>query len=124
MANDPERPQHWPSDVEPLFIEDMQKLGRNKRNELFWDGKPIVTRNQYVFTNYQRALAILAIIASVATILTGLNNAAVFMCGRGVDWLGCPLLPQPAAAKIFLELPPTPAPAVPGPPKGRAKTSN
>jgi len=123
VESDPERPKHWPGDVEPLFIEDMQKLGRNNKNELFWDGKPIVTRNQYVFTNYQRALAILAIIASLATILTGLNNAAVFMCGRGVNWLGCPLVSQPAP-KIFLELPPISAPSATVQPKSGPKASN
>jgi len=123
VENDPDRPSHWPDGVERLFIEDMQKLGRNSKNELFWDGKPIVTRNQYVFTNYQRALAILAIIASLATILTGLNNASVFMCGRGVNWLGCPLAAQPEP-KIILELPATPVAAAPAPRKSGPKPSD
>jgi hypothetical protein len=86
-----ERPDHWPADVEPIVVEDIEKLGRNLKNELFWDGKRLITRSQYLFTWPQALLAFLAAIASLATIATGLNNASIFMCGRGVTWLGCPV---------------------------------
>jgi hypothetical protein len=54
MPDEPEQlPEHWPEGVFPLYIEEFQKLGRDKKNALFWDGKPLVTKNQYVFTSYQ-----------------------------------------------------------------------
>jgi hypothetical protein len=90
-----ERPSHWPPDVEPLVLEEIEKLGRNPKNELFWDGKRLITRSQYVFTWFQTFLAILAAIASLATIATGLNNASIFLCGCGYTWLGCPATPAP-----------------------------
>ena len=87
-----DRPRHWPPDVEPLVIEEFEKLGRNARNELFWDGRPLVTRSQYLFTWPQIGLAILAALASIATLATGLNNASIFLCARGNTWLGCPVI--------------------------------
>lgn len=84
-------PKHWPVGVEPLSIEEFDKLGLNARNELFWDGKRLVTRNRIYLTWPQAGLAILAAIASFATIATGLNNASVFLCGRNLHWLGCPV---------------------------------
>jgi hypothetical protein len=93
----PPRPSHWPPDVEPLVIEEFDKLGRNARNELFWDGRRLVTRSQFLLTWPQRGLAVLAALASLATVATGLNNAAVFLCARGKTWLGCPA----PAAPVF-----------------------
>ncbi len=93
------RPPHWPDDVEPLAIDELDKLGRNRRNELFWDGRRL--RTQYSFTWPQTLLALLAAIASLATIGTGLNNFSLFLCARDVTVLGCPRPPTPA-------LPPSP----------------
>jgi hypothetical protein len=85
-----DRPKHWPPDVEPLTVEEFEKLGRNAQNELFWDGRPLVTRSQYLFTWPQIGLAVLAALASVATVATGVNNASIYLCARGKTWLGCP----------------------------------
>jgi len=93
-----EKPAHWPGDVEPLVLEEFEKLGRDPENRLFWDGKHLVTRNQYIFTWPQKILAFLAALASIATVATGVNNASVFMCARGIAWLGCPALPVAANA--------------------------
>jgi hypothetical protein len=106
MADEPARPAHWPEDVDPLYIEDFQKLGRNEKNELFWDGKPLVTKSQYIFTGYQIFLSVLAIIASIATIATGLNDTSVFLCGRDVRLLSCPVPESSQPIKIILQLPP------------------
>lgn len=93
------KPAHWPADVEPLVIEEFDKLGRNARNELFWDGQRLVTRSQFLLTWPQRGLAVLAALASIATVATGLNNASIYLCARGKTWLGCPVtVTIPAAA--------------------------
>jgi hypothetical protein len=105
MPDDPEQPPaHWPEGVFPLYIEEFQKLGRDKKNALFWDGKPFVTKNQYVFTGYQIFLSILAIIASIATISTGTNNLSLFLCARGVNLLGCPVVTPNQSTKIIVEV--------------------
>ncbi len=71
------KPPHWPDDVEQLSIDELDKLGRNRNNELFWDGKRL--RTQYTFTWPQTFLAAPAAIASLATVATGLNNFSLFL---------------------------------------------
>jgi hypothetical protein len=104
-----DKPPHWPANVEPLVLEEFEKLGRDANNRLFWDGKHLVTRNQYIFTGPQAALAVLAAIASLATIITGLNNASVFLCARGIAWLGCPAPAPPAIVYLMPQPAPTTA---------------
>jgi hypothetical protein len=111
-----DKPAHWPADVEPLVIEEFDKLGRNSKNELFWDGRRLITRSQFLLTWPQTMLAILAAIASLATIATGLNNASIFLCGRGITLLGCPARPSsasPAASLRSYQLPASIAPPAP-----------
>jgi hypothetical protein len=86
------KPPHWPDDVEPMAVEEFEKLGINAKNELFWDGRPIELRRSIVLTTPQRFIAFLAILATLATIATGFNNATVFLCGRGIQWLSCPVV--------------------------------
>ena len=100
------RPNHWPSGVEPITMEELEKLGRNANGELFWEGKRLITRSQFHFTLPQVCLAILAAIASLATIATGLNNASVFLCARNIAWLGCP---NPVVSTVPLAMPGVPA---------------
>lgn len=96
-----DRPPHWPAGVEPLSIEQFEKLGVNARSELFWDGRRLITHNRLSLSLPQSLLAILAAFASLATVMTGVNNASVFLCARGIHWLGCPAnaAPPPAAVK-------------------------
>ncbi|MBV9812951.1 MAG: hypothetical protein JO326_09365 [Acetobacteraceae bacterium] len=89
-----ERPPNWPEGVEPISLEGLERLGINGRDELFWDGRRLITRRQIDFTGWQRVLAVLAALASIASIATGLNNAATYLCGRDIHWLGCPATTQ------------------------------
>ena len=88
----------WPKDVEPILLEELGKLGVNSRNELFWDGKRVSTRLELTWP--QKLLAVLAAIASLATVATGLNNASVFLCARGITWLSCPLASASVAPSV------------------------
>jgi hypothetical protein len=113
-----DKPPHWPADVEPLVIEEFEKLGRNARNELFWDGRRLISRSQYLFTWPQVGLAVLAAMASLATVATGLNNASIFLCARGHAWLGCPIAPATMPPAIAAPAPASPS-ATSAPPAGR-----
>jgi hypothetical protein len=101
-----DRPTNWPKDVDPITIEELDKLGRNANNELFWDGRRLITRSQLRLTIPQTLLAILAVIASLATIATGLNNASVFLCGRHIEWLGCPVMATALPGAVVVPSPP------------------
>ena len=100
-----DKPGNWPPDVEPLVNEEFEKLGRNSRNELFWDGKRLITRSQFLLTWPKRIIAILAAIASLATIATGLNNASIFLCARGITWLGGPATLAPPLRRQRRQIP-------------------
>ena len=74
-----------------MALEDLERLGTDDTNRLYWDGKLI--RTPLVLTTPQNVLAVLAALASIATVVTGFNNAAVFLCARHIDWLSCPAPP-------------------------------
>jgi hypothetical protein len=103
----PERPPGWPKDVEPMVLQDLNRLGTDSRNQLFWDGKLVRTRLTLTFP--QTVIAILAAIASLATIFTELNNASIYLCGRGVTLLGCPAPVVSAPPTIIPGSPQAPA---------------
>ena len=90
MSDQP--PKGWPPGVHQVSFNDVGRFGVGEKNELFWDGKKVVTKNQVSLSVFQAALAILA---TVATIFGGINNAATFLCARNVHWLSCP---APAAS--------------------------
>jgi hypothetical protein len=83
-------PNAPPTGIQPVSLDDLGRLGINKNNELFWDGKRLVTSRRISLTVPQTVLAVLAALASLATVVTGVNNAAVFLCARDIHWLTCP----------------------------------
>ena len=83
-----------------MVLQDLKRLGTDKNNRLYWDGK--LVRTPLTLTTPQTMLALLAALASIASIFTGLNSASIFLCGRDIHWLGCPaavstVAPPPAA---------------------------
>lgn len=68
--------------------QDLKRLGTDAKNQLYWDGERVRTR--LTLSLPQTIVAVLAALASLATIFTGLNNASIFLCARGVTLLGCP----------------------------------
>ena len=93
------RPEHphpgqWPPGVEPIGIEDLGRIGINRANELFWDGRRIEIRRSLALTGLQKAVAaivtVAAILGSLGSIAAGLNSASLFACARGIDFFHCP----------------------------------
>jgi hypothetical protein len=87
-------PAGWPAGIEPIGIDDLRRLGINRDNELFWDGRRVEVRRRLVLTRFQTVVTaivtVCAILGGLGGFVTGLNNASVFLCGRGLHWLGCP----------------------------------
>ncbi len=87
-------PDGWPSDVTPISVEELDRLGLNEKNQLFWDGKRIEVRNRLDLTRLQKAFAIIvsifAVLGAMGGFMTGFNNASIFLCARGIHWLSCP----------------------------------
>jgi hypothetical protein len=84
----------WPHDIRPIGVEDLGRLGLNADNQLFWDGKRIEVRQEFTLTRLQKVLAVIvsifAVLGGLGSFVTGFNNASVFFCSRGHDWLSCP----------------------------------
>ncbi len=87
-------PTDWPAGVEQIGLEDLGRLGINKNDQLFWDGRRIELRQSLALTGFQKAIAgtaaLCAVLGALGGFVTGFNNASVFLCTRGVDWLTCP----------------------------------
>ena len=83
----------WPTEVRPSGVEDLERLGLNSENQLFWDGKRIEVRQTLTLTKLQKWLTVIvsvcAILGGLGGFVTGFNNATVFLCGRGITWLSC-----------------------------------
>lgn len=77
-----------PEGVRGINQDELDLLGLNDGNELFWNGRRVVTKLR--LTVPQQLIAVLAVLASLATIATGAQNGAVFLCGRGFVW-ACPV---------------------------------
>ncbi len=90
----------WPADVTPIGVEDLDRLGLDGRNQLFWDGKRVEVRNRLDLTWLQKLLAVVvsffAVLGALGGFVTGFNNASVFLCARDIHWLSCPA-PAPVA---------------------------
>jgi hypothetical protein len=87
-------PPNWPTGVEPIGLDDLNRLGIDAGRQLYWDGHRIEIRRMIVLTRLQKwfatGAAIVGLLAGLATIATGINNASVFLCARGISVLTCP----------------------------------
>ena len=92
----------WPADVKPISVEDLGRLGLNPDNQLFWDGKRIEVRQPLVLTGLQKTVAVFAtvfaVLGGLGGFVSGINNAAIFLCARDLHWLTCPPVANPAPA--------------------------
>lgn len=88
------QPPNWPRGVEPIGIEDLNRLGIDLQHQLYWDGHRIEIRRLVVLTRFQKwfaaGVAIVGLLAGFATIATGVNNASLFLCARHIAVLTCP----------------------------------
>jgi hypothetical protein len=84
----------WPPGVEPIGMEDLDRIGIDAEHQLYWDGRRIEIRRFLVLTGLQKwfaaMAAIVGLMAGLSTIATGINNASIFLCARHVTYLTCP----------------------------------
>jgi hypothetical protein len=75
-------------------MEDLNRLGIDGNHQLYWDGHRIEIRRAIVLTRFQAwvtsVVTIVGLLAGLATIATGVNNASVFLCARDITLLTCP----------------------------------
>jgi hypothetical protein len=87
----------WPPDVTPIGVEDLDRLGLNGQNQLFWNGRRVEVRNRLNLTWLEKSVAIIvsicAVLGALGGFVTGFNNASVFLCVRDIHWLSCPVQP-------------------------------
>jgi hypothetical protein len=108
-------PGDWPDGVKPVGVGDLRRLGIDDRNQLFWDGRRIEIRRPLVLTGPQKivtgVVTVCAVLGALGGFVSGINNAAVFLCARDVHWLSCP--PQSTPLQPTGSARPAAAPARP-----------
>lgn len=86
----------WPADVTPIGVEDLDRLGLDEHNQLFWDGKRVEVRNRLDLSRLQKLFAVVvsffAVLGALGGFVSGINNASVFLCARDIHWLSCPVV--------------------------------
>jgi hypothetical protein len=69
---------HWPAEVEEIAFDDIGRMGvHRKTNELYWDGKPVKTKQKVSFSLLERIIGLLASL--------GVVSLAVFSALRYFD---------------------------------------
>ncbi len=90
----------WPEGVEQVGLEDLGRLGIDRDDQLFWDGRRIEVRKSLNLTLFQKVITgivtFFAVLGGVGGFTTGFNNASIFLCTRDIHWLSCPLPPAVA----------------------------
>jgi hypothetical protein len=85
----------WPEGIEPIGMEDLNRIGIDSERQLYWDGHRIEIKRFLVLTRFQKWFAAIAtvigLLAGLATIATGFNNASIFLCARHISVLSCPV---------------------------------
>lgn len=91
-------PPVWPPGVEPIGVDDLDRLGIGADDQLFWDGRRVEVRRLLDLTRPQKLIAALvtvfAILSGLGGFVTGFNNASIFLCARDIHWLTCPPPPR------------------------------
>ncbi len=54
-----DKPAGWPSEVDPISLEDLGRLGINDRQELFWDGRHVEVRRRLTLTRFQKFITVI-----------------------------------------------------------------
>ncbi len=85
----------WPAGVQRLDVEDLERLGIDSGNQLFWDGSRVEVTRRLDLTGLQKILAavvaVCAVLGGLGGFMSGLNSGTEFLCARGVTWLSCPV---------------------------------
>lgn len=121
MAEKEPLPQKdWPPGVEPISFGDTARLCVGRDGQLYWDGKPVVTRRRFDLSRWQKFGAVLATIAVFAgglgSCASGVDAGSGFACRewkigcpkeqgaahRGAAWAWVGRLPRPAAFRYVI----------------------
>ena len=76
MAEDNSK-KDWPAGVSPISYQGIGRLGVGRDNQLYWDGRPVVTRSRLELSRWQR---VVAIVTALMVIAGGLGS-----CVSGID---------------------------------------
>ena len=74
MADQPDRPAHWPDDVQYFQFNDLDKLGVDGEGRFCWDGKRIAYDLKFTF--WQKVGAFITVVSVGVAGLNGLFDLA------------------------------------------------
>ncbi len=65
MPNENENKKPWPKNVTKIKFEDLDKMGVDEKNYLYWNGIKLATKLDIRFAKTERGLAIIALITAI-----------------------------------------------------------
>jgi hypothetical protein len=83
----------WPPGVHAISFQDAERLGVGHDGQLYWDGRPVVTRSRLDLSGWQKAWVAIAAIAVFAgglgSCTSGLDAGLAFGCKLHWWTVGC-----------------------------------
>lgn len=94
-APDDDTTASWPEGIRKLAATELNALGIDMNQQLYWHGKPIALGQLFVFTTSQKVwgtiLAIGVLLAFLATVAQGWVAGATWACQVGLMHTLCPV---------------------------------
>jgi hypothetical protein len=82
---------NWPEDVEPITLDSLARLGIDRDDQLYWDGKRVEIQQRLKLSCLQTAFAlVVGLAAIIGGFGTGLNEGFDLGCKRAWWTQGCP----------------------------------
>lgn len=76
-----------PSEVRPISADDLNRLGIDSSNRLYWDGRVVEVRRRLVLSRLQQSVALAvsaaAVLGGLGAAASGVKDGAEFLCARG-----------------------------------------
>jgi hypothetical protein len=69
-----------PDGIEEISWDNLRRLGIDRDNHLYWDGRQVQTRSQMGFTFWQKAGAFLVVLGALGALVQGIDAGYDFGC--------------------------------------------
>ena len=90
--NSADERSHWPDGVTSISYDGIGKLGVDRNQQLYWDGKPVEVKRRLDLTFWQKVLggitALAIVLGGIGGFVQGISAAHDLGCKR--IWLSCP----------------------------------
>jgi len=93
--------KHWPEHVEPITIGQLDMLGVDSKQNLYWDGKRLKVERRLKLSGLQQISAGLILLATIVAAIGTAFQGWASVCQAGFVWAApvCPVAKQDRVEK-------------------------